>query len=70
VTVFTRDGKSVTRSATGREFIWDFDEEVRRIHGVVAGIPIPETQFDALIEACRHLDALDQADQLIRLTLT
>ena len=31
ITIFTKDGKSYTRQATGREFIWDFDEEVQRI---------------------------------------
>ena len=31
ITIFTKDGKSYTKQATGREFIWDFDEEARRI---------------------------------------
>src|SRR5689334_6231311 len=31
ITVFTKDGRSYTREGTGREFIWDFDEESRRI---------------------------------------
>src|SRR5688572_4001995 len=35
ITIHTRDGRSHTRQATGREFIWDFDEEARRIRGVV-----------------------------------
>jgi 2-methylcitrate dehydratase PrpD len=69
VTIYTKDGKSYTREGTGREFIWDFDEEVRRIHGVVDGIPIPAAQFDELIAACRGLDALPRADRLIQLTL-
>ena len=30
ITIFTKDGRSYTKQATGREFIWDFDEEVRR----------------------------------------
>ena len=42
ITIFTKDGKSYTKQATGREFIWDFDEEVRRIRAVVPGLPIPE----------------------------
>src|SRR6185436_485246 len=32
ITIYTRDGKSYTRQGTGREFIWDFDGLVRRIH--------------------------------------
>ena len=31
ITIFTKDGKSYTKQGTGREFIWDFDEEARRI---------------------------------------
>jgi hypothetical protein len=69
VTIYTKDGKSYTREGTGREFIWDFDEEVRRIHGVVEGIPIPAAQFDELIAACRTLETLERADRVIELTL-
>ena len=47
ITIFTKDGKSYTKQATGREFIWDFDEEARRIRGVIPGLPIPAAQFDA-----------------------
>src|SRR5712691_9532128 len=54
ITVFTKDGRSFTREGTGREFIWDFEEEVRRIHGVVDGIPIFAHQSDQLINACRR----------------
>jgi 2-methylcitrate dehydratase PrpD len=69
VTIHLKDGRSFTRQSTGREFIWDFEEEARRIHGVVPGIPIPESQFDELINACRNLDRLDALDQLIGLTV-
>jgi len=69
ITVFLKDGRSFTRHATGREFIWDFEEEVRRIHPVVDGIPIPASQFEALIAACRQLETLPHADELIQLTL-
>jgi hypothetical protein len=69
ITIFTKDGKSYTKQATGREFIWDFDEEVRRIRSIVPGLPIPVTQFDEIIAACRDLDRLDRADKLIQLTL-
>jgi hypothetical protein len=69
ITIFTRDGRSFTKQATGREFIWDFDEEARRIRGVIPGIPIPGNQFDKLIAACRNLDREERADALARLTL-
>jgi MmgE/PrpD N-terminal domain len=69
VTIRTKDGKSATRVATGREFIWDFDEEVRRIGGVKDGVPIPAARFDELVHACRDLDHLDHAQHLIDLTL-
>ena len=69
ITVFTKDGKRYTKKATGREFIWDFDEEVRRISGIVPGIPISEAQYTELIEACRNLEGLKRADDLVHLTI-
>src|SRR4051794_10792780 len=41
VTVFTKDGRALTREGTGREFIWDFETLVRRLQPVIAGLPIP-----------------------------
>jgi 2-methylcitrate dehydratase PrpD len=69
ITIFTKDGKSYTKQATGREFMWDFDEEVRRIRDVVPGLPIPPAQFDDIIATCRDLDRKDRADRLVHLTL-
>jgi 2-methylcitrate dehydratase PrpD len=68
-TIYTRDGRSYTRQSTGREFIWDFEEEARRIRGIVPGLPIPETQFETMIAICRELDREAKADKLVRLTL-
>jgi hypothetical protein len=56
ITIFTKDGRSYTKQATGREFIWDFEEEARRIRGVVDGIPVPAAQFEEMISTCRDLD--------------
>ncbi len=70
ITVFLRDGRSFTKDGTGREFIWDFEEEARRIRPVASGLAIPETQFAELIDSCRHLDRLERAaDKLIALTI-
>ncbi len=69
ITVFTRDGRSYTKQATGREFIWDFDEETRRLRDVIPGLPIPAPQFEEIIATCRDLDRHAQADTLVRLTL-
>jgi 2-methylcitrate dehydratase PrpD len=69
ITVFTKDGKSYTKQSTGREFMWDFEEEARRIRDVIPGLPIPEAQFDEIIATCRNLDQQDRADKLIQLTL-
>ncbi|HLY45071.1 MAG TPA: MmgE/PrpD family protein [Stellaceae bacterium] len=70
ITIFLKDGTSVTREGTGREFIWDFEEEARRIRGVTAGLAIGAAQYERLIDACRNLDALDRAaDTLIGLTI-
>ena len=69
ITIYTKDGKSYTKQSTGREFIWDFDEEARRIRGVVPGLPIPAAQFEDIVATCRDLDRQDRADRLIGLTL-
>ena len=69
ITIYTKDGKSYTKQATGREFMWDFDEEARRIRDVIPGLPIPAAQFEEIIATCRDLDRQDRADRLIQLTL-
>ena len=69
ITIFTKDGKSYTKQSTGREFMWDFDEEARRIRDVIPGLPIPATQFEDIIATCRDLDSEDRADKLIQLTI-
>ena len=69
ITIFTKDGKSYTKQSTGREFMWDFEEEARRIRDVIPGVPIPEAQFEEIISTCRDLDSQDRADRLIQLTI-
>lgn len=69
ITIFMKDGRSYSKQATGREFIWDFEEEARRIRGVVPGLPISAAQFERLIAACRNLDGEPRAAGLIGLTL-
>ena len=69
ITIFTKDGKSYTKQATGREFIWDFGEEARRIREIIPGLPISEARFDEIIATCRDLDRQDRADRLIQLML-
>ncbi len=69
ITIYTQDGKSYTKQSTGREFIWDFDEEARRIHDVVPGLPIPAARFEEIIATCRDLDQQERADRLVQLTL-
>ncbi len=69
ITIHLKDGRAVSAEGTGAEFIWDFDEEARRVRGLAPSLPIPAAQFDALITACRDLDAPGRADRLIALTL-
>lgn len=69
ITIFTKDGKSYTRQSTGREFIWDFEEEARRIRGVAPALPISSAQFEEMIATCRALDQQPRADKLVQLTL-
>jgi 2-methylcitrate dehydratase PrpD len=69
ITIYTKDGRHYTKQSTGREFMWDFNEEARRIRDVIPGLPIPAAQFEAIIATCRDLDRQDRADRLIQLTL-
>jgi len=70
ITVFTKDGRHFTKEGTGREFIWDFEEQARRIRPIAPGLAISETQFAELIDGCRHLDRVDRAAaRLISLTV-
>lgn len=69
ITIFTKDGKSYARQSTGREFIWDFDEEGRRIRGVAPALPIAAAQFEEMISTCRALEQQPRADKLVQLTL-
>ncbi len=69
ITIFTKDGKSYTKQATGREFIWDFNEEARRIRAIVSGIPVPPQQYEEIISTCRDLDQQSRAAKLIELTV-
>ena len=69
ITIYTKDGKSYTKQSTGREFMWDFTEEARRIRDVIPGLPIPAAQFETIIATCRDLDRHDRADKLMQLTL-
>src|SRR5258708_17542794 len=40
VTIFTKDGRSHTKEGTGREFIWNFEEEANRIKPISSGLAI------------------------------
>jgi len=70
ITVFTKDGRSLTKEGTGREFIWDFEEHARRIRPIAPGLAIGEAQFGELVDTCRHLDLMDRAaERVIALTV-
>ncbi|MSQ73688.1 MAG: hypothetical protein EXR27_20790 [Betaproteobacteria bacterium] len=69
ITIFTKDGKSYTKQSSGREFIWNFDEEVRRLQEVIPGLPIAAAQFNSIIATCRELEKQGRADALVKLTV-
>jgi hypothetical protein len=70
ITILTKDGRHFTKEGTGREFIWDFEEEARRIRPITPGLAISEAQFAELVDTCRRLDSLDRpAEKLIALTI-
>lgn len=68
VSIHTKERGVFTRQATGREFIFSFDELVNRICGIAPGLPIPEPRYGEIIETCRSLEAEEKAEKLIRLT--
>jgi hypothetical protein len=71
ITVFTKDGRTLIREGTGREFIWDFEEQARRIRPICDGLAIGNAQYAELIDVCRRLDSVDgAAKRLISLTLS
>ncbi len=70
ITIFTNDGKSYTQQGTGREFVWDYNEEVRRILKAKSSFPISEEAFMCIVDFCKDLDKKDLAKDLIALTLT
>ena len=69
ITIFTKDGKCYTKQSTGREFIWDYTEEVRRLQEVAPALPIPAAQFESIVAACRELEKRERADELVKLTV-
>jgi 2-methylcitrate dehydratase PrpD len=70
ITIFTKGGRQFTKQGTGREFIWDFEQQARRIGPVAPGLAIPEAQFAELIDTCRKLERIDGvADRLTMLTV-
>ena len=70
VTVFTKDGRSFTREGTGREFIWNFEEQANRIRPITPGLAITPERYEALIDACRNLEREAVASEpLIKLTI-
>jgi len=70
ITVFTKDGRSFTREGTGREFIFDFETLARRLDPIKPGLAVAPARYDELVDACRRLDALDNAAaRLIALTV-
>ena len=69
VSIYTKERGVLTRQATGREFIFSFDELAERIGGIAPGLPIPENRYQEIIETCRTLEAQVKAETLIHLTV-
>lgn len=69
VTIHLKDGRSFTKQATGREFIWDYPTHAARMREIIPGLPISETQYEELITCCGQLDQEAEADRLIGLTI-
>jgi len=70
VTIFTKDGRCLTREGTGREFIWDFETHADRMRPIGAGLAITPERYEGLIDVCRSLDQEATAwESLVMLTI-
>jgi hypothetical protein len=70
ITVFTKDGRSLTQEGTGREFIFDFETLAGRLRPLADGVAIGAARYGELVDTCRRLDAIDDAaKRLIALTV-
>ena len=69
VTIHLKDGRSVSKAATGREFIFNFDTLAERMREIASGTPIEETGYEALVEHCQGLEGQEKIDSLIELTI-
>jgi 2-methylcitrate dehydratase PrpD len=70
ITVFTKDGRTLTKEGIGREFIFDFEQLVERNRPITPGLAISPQRYEELIDACRRLDGIDgAAGRLIALTI-
>lgn len=56
VTVFCKDGRVLTKQATGREFIWDFETHAKRMAPIAAAAPA----YNAVVDLCRGLDSVSE----------
>ena len=69
ITIYLKNGQSFTKSATGKEFIWNFSTLKNRLQKIVSGIPIHERQYDELVTVCSGLENVEMATKLIELTI-
>jgi 2-methylcitrate dehydratase PrpD len=69
ITIRLKNGVSHRAIATGREFMFDLEEEIARIGELVPDLPIPAAQFGEIVAAVRGLDTLPRVSSLIELTL-
>jgi hypothetical protein len=70
ITIFTKDGRSLTKEGTGREFIFDFETLAGRLRPLADGVAIGAARYGELVDTCRRLDAIDNAaERLIALTV-
>ena len=69
ITVKMKDGTSHVGEFTGQEFKWDFEEDARRLRGLIPGLPITENRFDELIKVVARLEELPFIGELLQLTI-
>jgi len=70
ITVFTKNGRSFTKEGTGREFIWDFEEQARRIRPIAPGLAITRSVRSRWRQvSISSANCASPAEKLISLTI-
>ncbi len=69
VTIHLRGGRSISKTATGKEFIFNFDTLAARMKEIACGTPVGDNGYDNIVSTCRRLDRASDIHGLIQATI-